>query len=87
MNERGAHQPITSGPSESNSLRDSVIDALQKLPEKNRLVVTLRVMDGMPGKEVQKLVGCSASEVSRRLHQGMEELRKLLEDWESYNPG
>jgi RNA polymerase sigma-70 factor (ECF subfamily) len=59
-------------------LRAEVEAALSRLPELTRAVVVLRIMQGMPGKEVQALLGCSASEVSRRLYFGMEQLRAVL---------
>lgn len=51
---------------------------LCELSEEVRTVVALRLIDGMSGNEVAVLLGCSASEVSRRLHQGMDELRRRL---------
>jgi RNA polymerase sigma-70 factor (ECF subfamily) len=63
-------------------LRDSVIAALEKIPELPRLVVALRLMQGLSGNEVKDLLGCSASEFSRQLHRGMERLRELLADFE-----
>jgi RNA polymerase sigma factor (sigma-70 family) len=58
--------------------REMVIGALEKLPDTTRMVVTLRIMQQFSGNEVKELLGCSASEVSRRLHEGMELLRNLL---------
>jgi len=59
-------------------LRETVLAALEQLPEPSRLVVLLRVMHGWSGNEVKALLGCSAAEVSRRLYAGMEQLRGLL---------
>jgi RNA polymerase sigma-70 factor, ECF subfamily len=70
--ERAVHDP---------AMRESVLLALEKLPEMPRLVVTLRIMQGMSGNEVSELLGCSAGEVSRQLHRGMEQLRGLLVEW------
>jgi RNA polymerase sigma factor (sigma-70 family) len=61
-------------------LRETVLAALEQLPEPNRLVVLLRIMEGWSGNEVKDLLGCSAAEVSRRLYRGMEQLRGLLAD-------
>lgn len=63
------------------ALRESVLLALEQVPEQTRLVVTLRLMQGYSGNETKAMLGCSASEVSRRLHEGMEQLRPLLADW------
>lgn len=65
-------------PCEQAEFRERLQDALDQLPEQTRIVVVLRLLDGMSGNEVKSLLGCSASEVSRRLHQGMERLRRLL---------
>ncbi len=80
---RGANAPQSVAPSQAEDRRESVIAAMEQLPEPSRLVVTLRIMEEMSGRQVQDLVGCSAAEVSRRLHSGMDELRKLLADWKT----
>jgi len=59
-------------------VREQVMVALAELPETTRLVVVLRIMEGISGNEVKELLGCSASEVSRRLYLGVEELRTRL---------
>ncbi len=61
-------------------LRPVVEEALTQLAEPVRLVVVLRTMNGLKGNEVADLLGCSASEVSRRLHEGLSRLRELLID-------
>jgi RNA polymerase sigma-70 factor, ECF subfamily len=63
------------------ALRESVVRAMGELPEAERVVVALRVMEGMSGNEVKALLGCSAAQVSKQLHSGMQRLRLLLEDW------
>lgn len=60
--------------------RDLVAHALGRLEEPTRTVVVLRQMQGLSGNEVKDLLGCSASEVSRRLHRGLEELRDYLHE-------
>ena len=62
---------------ERPELHETLHTALAELPEKTQAVVVLRLMQGMPGEEVKGLLGCSSSEVSRRLHQGMAMLRQL----------
>lgn len=64
-------------------LRQAVVGALDQLPERTRVVVALRVMQGLTGNQVKDLLGCSASEVSRQLHGGMEQLRGCLCDWKT----
>ena len=57
--------------------------AMDRLPETARMVVALRVMHGLSGNEVKDLLGCSAGEVSRQLHRGMEQLRGLLAEFQT----
>jgi RNA polymerase sigma-70 factor, ECF subfamily len=59
-------------------LNEAVWNALEHLPESTRTVVVLRLIDGMPGRQVSRLLDCSDSEVSKRLHQGMDALREVL---------
>jgi len=68
-------------PSERAALKEAVRNALLTLPEQTRLVVVLRVMQGMSGNEVASSLSCSPSEVSRRLYEGLEKLRASLADW------
>ncbi len=77
--EHGTAAGADCAPSDATpSLRDTVLAALEQLPEPNRLVVLLRIMQGRPGNEVKEWLGCSAAEVSRRLYAGLEQLRGLL---------
>ena len=66
-------------PAGSGEMRDAVLMALTELPDAMRLVVAMRIMQGLSGNEVKDLLGCSAAEVSRQLHQGMERLRELFD--------
>ena len=56
--------------------REHALAALSELHEPTRSVVALRVMQDMSGNEVSALLDISPSEVSRRLHHGLESLRK-----------
>lgn len=64
-------------------LSEAVVLAMQDLPETTRLVVAMRVMQGKSGNEVKAVLGCSAAEISRQLHRGMELLRQSLVDWQT----
>ena len=59
-------------------LRESVLAGLAQVDERVRTVVVMRMMEGLSGNEVAEILGCSAAEVSRRLHEGMDRLRELL---------
>lgn len=69
------------GAAVSSDLRESVLLALEQLPERSKAVVMLRLMQQLSGNETAELLGLSAGEVSRQLHAGMEQLRSLLDDW------
>lgn len=59
-------------------VRECVLAAVARLPDPCRAVVVMRLLEGMSGGDVRDVLGCSASEVSRQLHRGMEQLRGLL---------
>jgi RNA polymerase sigma-70 factor (ECF subfamily) len=76
-------QPAEAGAQgEQLALRESVEKALMGLPPATRLVVVLRLMQGMSGNEVAGIIGYSPSEVLRRLYDGVERLRKTLAEWQ-----
>jgi RNA polymerase sigma-70 factor (ECF subfamily) len=58
--------------------REEVLSHVSQLPEPIRTVVVLRLLEGLSGNEVKELLGCSAAEVSRRLHEGLDLLREKL---------
>jgi RNA polymerase sigma-70 factor (ECF subfamily) len=70
------------GPAELAEKRDLLLAALSQLPEPIREIVVLRTMEGMSGNEVSRLLRVSPSDVSRRLHEGLDRLRKFLHDGE-----
>jgi RNA polymerase sigma factor (sigma-70 family) len=76
-----AWRPQKQPASADHDLRESILAAMEQLPEQVRLVVALRVMQDVPGNDVKDLLGCSASEVSKQLHRGLEMLKGLLADW------
>ncbi len=73
--------------SEDADRREAVLTAMQELPEETRLIVALRVMQGLTGNQVKDLLGCGATEVSRQLHAGMQRLRELLAEWNWMDDG
>jgi RNA polymerase sigma-70 factor (ECF subfamily) len=71
----GGNEP---GPAELAERRDLLMVALSQLPEAIREVVALRTMEGMSGNEVSGLLRINPSDVSRRLHEGLDRLREFL---------
>jgi RNA polymerase sigma factor (sigma-70 family) len=68
------------------ALREAIVQGLTTVPEPARTIVTLRLVRQMSGNEVGELLACSAVEVSRQLHAGLEQLRKALE-WSQVEVG
>jgi RNA polymerase sigma factor (sigma-70 family) len=62
-------------------MREAVLDAVEKLPEPARSIVTLRSINEMTVKEVMEMLDCSAVHVSRHMHKGMEMLRGVLREF------
>jgi RNA polymerase sigma factor (sigma-70 family) len=58
--------------------REMVLAGVSELSEPMRTIVVLRLLEGMSGNQVKEIMQCSAVDVSRRLHEGMEVLRKKL---------
>lgn len=58
--------------------QERVWQALSELHEPTRTIVILRVMHGLTGREVRDRLNCSASEVSRRLQDGLKRLHGIL---------
>jgi RNA polymerase sigma-70 factor (ECF subfamily) len=75
----GREQPEP--PHQQIDLRDAVTAALEKLPDHLREVVVLRLMEGIKGQDVARLLGTNPVAVSRQLYQAMSQLRGHLVDW------
>jgi len=82
LSNRPARPAEAGAQGEKMARRESVEKALMELPPATRLVVVLRLMQGMSGNEVAGIIGCSPSEVSRRMYDGMERLRRALAEWQ-----
>lgn len=73
-----ARDPSGIPTAETAELRELLLNAVADLPELSRAIVALRVLEGMSGNKVKDLLGCSAAEVSRHLHRGLEQLRRAM---------
>ncbi len=54
--------------------------ALERLPEKQRLSVSLRVFDGLPFREIAALIGSTEGSARVNYHHGVRKLREELEE-------
>jgi RNA polymerase sigma factor (sigma-70 family) len=74
----GRRQRPSDGRTEALEWNELLQTGLAELSEPTRMVVVLRLIEGASGGEVKARLGISESEVSRRLHQGMEHLRRRI---------
>ena len=57
-----------------------VIDALQALPQEQRLVIFYADVEGLRYKEIAAILDCPLGTVMSRLHRGRRSLRNLLDN-------
>lgn len=74
-----AFDPVTNDGDESILSRESVLSALDELPEDFRAVVVLRDIQGLDSKAAAESLGISDSLVRQRLHRARQALMKLFE--------
>jgi len=63
---------------EQREMRDWAADLLAELPEPQRAVVELKVLDGLSFPDVAELLGCPIPTVKSRLVYGLRKLRRAL---------
>jgi RNA polymerase sigma-70 factor (ECF subfamily) len=66
---------------ERSELRSSLSQALEKLPDRQRLVVTLFEIDGQSTEEIAEMLKVSQVTIRWHLHQARRTLRELLKGW------
>ena len=59
---------------------DAILNAMDELPEANRLVTTLYYVNGLTCKEIAEFTGTSINTIMSKLRRGREELREQLTD-------
>jgi RNA polymerase sigma factor (sigma-70 family) len=72
--------PSPADVAERNEMRDRLVDALERLPEKQRAVLVLHYMSGHSLAELSAFLNVPAGTVKKRLHDGRENLREILTD-------
>ncbi len=63
---------------QSSQVRQLVQDKLAELPEEQRIVVTLRDIEGLDYEEIAQITGLALGTVKSRIHRGRLELKRLL---------
>jgi RNA polymerase sigma-70 factor (ECF subfamily) len=66
---------------ERTELRNSLQEALAKLPDRQRLIVSLFEIDGHSTEEVADMLQVSQVTVRWHLHQARRRLREMLKGW------
>jgi RNA polymerase sigma-70 factor (ECF subfamily) len=66
---------------ERSELRDSLCQALEELPDRQRLIVSLFEIDGHSTEEVASMLKVSQVTVRWHLHQARKTLREALKGW------
>jgi RNA polymerase sigma-70 factor (ECF subfamily) len=70
--------------------RTLVLAALERLPEKYRVILTLRDIEGMSYEDISRILGLSPGTVDSRLHRARQKLRQRLTstiNWQGGNNG
>lgn len=81
-----AWEPADDAPDPSARLQDSqaygdIVDAVRKLPRRQREAFTFRIMEGLDVAETAAAMGCSDGSVKTHLSRAMHALREHLEAW------
>lgn len=74
----------TAGPdslAEQAQLQRSIRVALLELPERERDVVILRMLDGVSTRETAERLGCAEGTVKATLHHALKKLKRSMEVW------
>ena len=74
------HELAAPGDAESPFMRDALSDAVLALPERQRDVVMLRLVEGLSTAETANRLGCAEGTVKATLHQATRKLREYLKE-------
>lgn len=63
---------------DSVEVQDELTDAIRRLPEKQQTTVMLRAGEGLPYKEIAKILGCSVGTVKANYFHAVKNLRRYM---------
>lgn len=63
---------------ESDWIKEELWNAVAKLPKTQRMVITMRIAQNMPHKDIADIIGISKSSVKTSYHYGINQLKKQL---------
>jgi RNA polymerase sigma-70 factor (sigma-E family) len=77
--------PDAAGPDDTAAVaeRAPLVDALRRLPAKQRAAVVLRFYDDLSEADTARALGCSVGSVKRHTSRGLDRLRRLVDGDES----
>jgi RNA polymerase sigma-70 factor (ECF subfamily) len=70
---------------ELEELQERMSDAVNELPEKQRIAVILRIYHGLSHKEISGILGCSVGTVKANYFHALRNLRKLIQAPEEFD--
>jgi RNA polymerase sigma-70 factor (ECF subfamily) len=74
----GQFRSLEDDPAREES-KQKVLEAIRELPREDRIVVTLKHMEGLSYKEISDITGASVSSIESRLFRARQQLRKRLD--------
>ncbi len=66
---------------ESRELGQKLKEALQQLPERQRLAIVMFTIDELPQKQIAETLGCSVEAVKWHVFQGRKKLKELMKEF------
>ncbi len=69
---------------EMEELQERISDAVNELPEKQRIAVILRIYHGLSHKEISSILGCSVGTVKANYFHALRNLRKFIQAPEKF---
>jgi RNA polymerase sigma-70 factor (ECF subfamily) len=66
---------------QSAEMGQRLMQALEQLPQKQRLAIAMFTLEGLPQKQVAQALGCSVEAVKWHVFQGRKKLKELLKEY------
>lgn len=78
---KGGVAPNPERASLNTELGQAISDALDKLPEEQKAVFTMREIEGMSYQEMAEVMGCSIGTIMSRLHYARKKMQSMLKEY------
>jgi len=73
-----SHAALAAEKSRQREQRAEILQAVDSLPEKSRLMVTLHYLSGLSCREIGESIGMSANAVAQHLHRARQQLKEMM---------